>query len=174
MTERLDDEYVTWLYCQVANENLKNPRKTFWSLFRQLHTKEFRSFVPNDDNRVEDGRALRREFVLETGNPHTEWVDDEGCSFLEMLIALSRRLADDTDSEPAECFWHLLDNIHIRECNDASRYDEEMVDEILDMVVDRTYDYDGHGGLFPLRNAHEDQRTVELWYQMNAYILEQF
>ena len=28
------------------------------------------------------------------------------------------------------------------------------------------------GGLFPLKFVKQDQRFVELWYQLNAYILE--
>lgn len=175
MTERLDEEYVSWLYHQVANPYLKNPRKTFWSLFQQLYNIEFDWSVPNDGNRVEDGRQLRCEFLDDADIPGGDgWAADPGCSFLEMLIALSRRLSEEDEGEPAEWFWHLMANIQLNECNDASRYDEGKVDGLVQTVVDRTYNYNGHGGLFPLRNAHEDQRNVELWYQMNAYLLEQF
>jgi hypothetical protein len=173
MNELLDEEYVTWLYCQVGNANLKNPRRTYWSLFRQLFMKEFVWHIPNDDNRVEDGRQLRHEFLEETDRRDYDWADDPGCSFLEMLIALSRRLTLEADGEPADWFWHLLNNIGLRECNDASRYSEEAADEVLNTVIYRNYDSDGHGGLFPLRSPGGDQRRVELWYQMNAYVLEQ-
>lgn len=173
MNERLDEEYVEWLYDQVGNRFLKNPRRTYWSLLRQLFNKEFVWHIPNDDNRVEDGRQLRHKF-LEDANirDHDGWADDPGCSFLEMLIALSRRVALEADGDPADWFWHLMNNIELRDCNDASRYDEELVDEILERVVCRNYDMDGFGGLFPLARPESDQRRVELWYQMNAYVLE--
>jgi hypothetical protein len=38
--------------------------------------------------------------------------------------------------------------------------------------VNREYDPDGRGGLFPLDGTHANQREVELWYQMQAYIIE--
>jgi hypothetical protein len=37
----------------------------------------------------------------------------------------------------------------------------------------REYDSDGgNGGLFPLNEPNEDQRDVEVWYQMMAYLQE--
>jgi hypothetical protein len=45
-----------------------------------------------------------------------------------------------------------------------------VVDEILERVIGRTYRPDGRGGFFPLRYAEKDQREVELWYQLNAYV----
>lgn len=175
MTTRLDEEYLAWLYHQVANPNLKNPRKTFWSILKLLYDVEFTWDVPNDDNRVEDGRQLRCEFLEVEDIPGGDgWAADPGCSFLEMLIALSRRLAEEADGEPADWFWHLMDNIDLRDCNDASRFSEELVHNLVRQVIDRTYDSDGVGGLFPLRDALKDQRYVEIWYQMNEYILEQF
>lgn len=175
MNGALDEEYLAWLYHQVANPSLKNPRKTFWSLFQQLYDIEFVWTVPNDDNRVEDGRQLRCEFLEDADIPGGDgWAADPGCSFFEMLVALSRRLSEEDVGEPAEWFWHLMGNIELSECNDASRYDTERVEAIVLRVIRRTYDYDGRGGLFPLRDPHENQLDVELWYQMQAYILEQF
>lgn len=175
MTKRLDEEYVEWLYAQVANPNLKNPRKTFWSLFQLLYNIEFDWSVPHDDNRVEDGRQLRCEFLDEEDIPGGDgWAADPGCSFLEMLMALSRRLSDAADGEPVDWFWHFLATIGLEDVSDASRYNEELVRGVVERVVNRDYDYSGRGGLFPLRNPASDQREVELWYQMNAYILEQF
>ena len=46
------------------------------------------------------------------------------------------------------------------------------IDDILDTLIWRTYEYDGIGGFFPLTNAEEDQTKVEIWYQMAAYINE--
>ena len=46
-------------------------------------------------------------------------------------------------------------------------------EEVLDAVIFRNYEYDGRGGLFPLRYPDRDQRDEELWSQLNAYLLEQ-
>lgn len=177
MSEQIDDLYLTWLYSQVASVKLKNPAKTTWSLIRQLYTKEFIWLIPNDDNRVEDGRDLRHDFVNECDieNPDPAWLD-LGCSMLEMLIALSRRLAFEAEGEARDWFWTLLHNAGIWISSDID-YDDEyaaMVDEKLETIIWRRYDPSGQGGLFPLQYEYGDQREVELWYQLSAYVLERF
>lgn len=173
MSEPIDELYFRWLYSQVSNVKLRNPSRTYWSLLKLLHMKEFVWFVPNDDNRLEDGRLLRTEFV-ETN--HIQDVDpnwkDLGCSMLEMLIGLSRRLWFEDDLPADEWFWHMLENLGLNGFTDRGGWDEQDVDEILNVVIWRTYEPDGRGGLFPLMDAHEDQREVELWYQMSEYLLE--
>lgn len=169
----IDDAYLEWLYDQVGSVEVTNPARTYWNILRQLYTKEFVWHVPNDDNRVEDGRDLRREFLEEQKillqDPH--WLD-LGCSMLELLIGLSRRLSFEAEGEPSEWFWHLMENIHLDKYNDRMRYDEEKVDEILERIIWRTYKANGRGGLFPLERPAENQTRVELWYQMSAYLLE--
>lgn len=174
----LDEQYLIWLYRQVASTKLKNPTRTYWSLLKQLYVKEYIWLIPNDDNRVEDGRDLRYEFLEETNEEihNPAWLS-LGCSFLEMLIALSRRLAFEADGEPAEWFWHLMDNVDLRKYNDLeygkqAHDNHDAIEDILDTVIWRMYAYDGHGGLFPLHLAHEDQRDTEIWYQLNAYLDE--
>jgi hypothetical protein len=168
----LDEEYLIWLYSQVGSVKDRNRSRTYWNLFRQMHSIEFVWLVPNDDNRVEDGRALRQEWAEEAGIlPDRSWWS-RGCSFLEMLIALCRRIAFEADSRADPWFWHILSNLGLLECTDRSNYDQVEVDERIHTVIQRTYDRNGHGGLFPMRHAHKDQRRVELWYQMNAYLLE--
>jgi hypothetical protein len=173
MSEPLDELYFRWLYAQVSNVRLKNPSRTHWSLLKLLHTKEFVWIVPNDDNRLEDGRLLRVEFV-ELNDIHDVEPScmDLGCSMLEMLIALSRRLSFEDDLPVDEWFWHLLENLGLHGCTDRGGWSEQDVDEILDDVIWRTYEPNGRGGLFPMMDAHEDQREVELWYQMSEYLLE--
>jgi hypothetical protein len=174
----LDDLYLEWLYSQVASTQLRSPSKTYWSLFRQLFTKEFVWIVPNDDNRVEDGRDLRREFLSVTGirNVDPNWID-LGCSVLEMLISLSRRCEFLTEATAQEWFWRLMDNLDLTRFNDSwyrKEHNEALIDERLNRLIFRNYYYDGSfGGLFPLKNPDRDQRNVEIWYQMNSYLLEQ-
>lgn len=171
----LEEQYLTWLYSQVGSVRLRNRSRTYWTLLRQLYTKEFVWFIPNDDNRLEDGRYLRYEFLTEMGiqDVSNEWMH-EGCSMLEMLIGLSRRLAFETDSEPAGWFWKLIENLGLEGYNDNTLYPNELIDDILNSVIFRTYKRNGDGGLFPLRHAHQDQRNVEIWYQLNAYLLENY
>lgn len=172
MSEPTDELYFGWLYGQVCNIKLKNPSRTYWKLLRLLHTKEFVWIIPNDDNRLEDGRLLRDEFVQEVYVPEDQnWID-LGCSMLEMLIALARRCSFEDDLPVDEWFWHMMENLGLNGYSDRGGWSEQDVDEILDDVIWRTYEPDGRGGLFPLMDAPEDQREVELWYQMSEYLLE--
>lgn len=170
-----DDRYFEWLYSQVGAARNRNPARSYWDLCKELYKKEFLWFIPNDDNRLEDGRELRLEFLAEQGNdpPDQEWLS-LGCSMLEMLVALSRRVAFEASESPVEWFWRLLENIGLSTYSDAL-FNGEAVREIsdaLDRVIHRQYAYTGEGGLFPLSNPRKDQREVELWYQMAAYLLE--
>jgi hypothetical protein len=175
MDEPLDEQYLKWLYGQVASLRFKNPARTYWSLLRQLYAKEFVWFIPNDDNRVADGRDLRKEFFNDTQtHPDRDWMG-LGCSFLEMLIALARRLSFEAEEgDTTDWFWRMLENLDLSEHSDLyyKRHTEEFVDEILERVIQRRYDSDGRGGLFPLQDPREDQRNIELWYQMSHYLLE--
>ncbi len=55
----------------------------------------------------------------------------------------------------------------------------EKIDEIIDIWMYRRFDFNGFGGLFPLKwgrlrpgQRKKDQRKVEIWYQMQAYMIE--
>ena len=169
-TRSIEGEYFGWLYGQVASLSNPNPQRTYWLLLEALHSKRFYWYIPNDDNRVQDGLELRYEFM----NGPSE--SGDFCSFLEMLIALSRRAAfESTNDDTMEWFWHLMDNLGLREMNDEALMDGDLVRHIrqtLDNVVERRYDKDGRGGIFPLARPEHDQRKVELWYQMSSYLLE--
>lgn len=173
--EPLEELYFRWLYRQVAPLRQKNPARTYWSLLRQLHHTEFVWFVPNDDNRAEDGKYLRYEFVNSL-SPAEQLADhdwmDLGCSMLEMLIALARRLSFFAGGESSGWFWHMMDNVGLRGCSDAKPCSGRQIDQVVKRILGRTYEPNGSGGLFPLRDVHEDQRQVEIWYQMNNYIIE--
>jgi hypothetical protein len=172
VTHALDELYLTWLYSQIGDPETTVRSRSYWKLARQMYTKEFVWFIPNDDNRVADGRYLREEFIEDSGldDIDPEWLY-LGCSMLEMLIGLSRRLAFLEDGEAHDWFWHLVNNLGLR-YDDRKQFPADHVEEVLDNVIWRTYEPDGRGGLFPLRDADRDQRDVELWYQLAAYLLE--
>jgi hypothetical protein len=173
-TSELDELYFQWLYAQVESVDTTDPSRTYWDILRILHHKEFLWFVPNDDNRAEDARNLRHLFVSTKGiqDVDEDWMNF-GCSMLELMVALAHRLSFVLEGEPAAWFWELMENIKLEVFNDNVEIDEQEVDEILNVVIWRTYSPKGVGGLFPLKKKQDkNQRDVELWYQMNAYILE--
>lgn len=172
----LDELYFTWLYSQVGSTELANPTKTYWTLLRCLYTTEFIWFVPNDDNRKVDGRALRDEFLEEAGIVSADdfWMQLE-CSILEMLIGLSRRLSFEAEGSESGWFWRLIRNLGLQNCTDyrdGMPFPQEQVEVTLHDLMWRLYHPNGQGGLFPLEHPTRDQRNVEIWYQMSAYILE--
>lgn len=172
MTGPLDELYFVWLYSQVADPAVKDPSMSYWRLLKELFDKEFVWVVPNDDNRLEDGKDLRKEFLDDqdlAADP--DWIE-LGCSVLELVVGLSRKLAFEADGEPHYWFWQMMDNLGIGEFNDQERLPKRIIDDVLEQVIWRTYGPDGSGGIFPLREPNKDQRKVELWYQMSAYILE--
>lgn len=172
-TEPLDELYLKWLYEHIGLTNSSNPARTHWKLAQHLLSTEFIWLIPNDDNRCEDGKELRYEFAEELGlfDIDPDWME-MGCSMLEMLIALSRRVAFYGEGAPSVWFWRMMKNLGLDKINDRVRFNRRVVDEAIERVMWRLYDSDGRGGLFPLRNPKQDQRDVELWYQMNAYLLE--
>jgi len=172
MSEPLDELYLKWLYGQVDSMRQKNPIHTHWNLLRLIYRKEFFWSIPNDDNRLEDGRELRHEFVEEKEiDPDPDWMN-MGCSMLEMLVALARRLSFETGQPVRNWFWEFIQNLDLIDLTDDMIIPESVVDDTLETVIWRTYNYNGQGGLFPLNYPEEDQRLVEIWYQQSAYLAE--
>lgn len=173
-THPLEERYFCWLYNKVASVRVVDPSKTYWRLLLVLHTTPFEWFVANDQNRAVDGTNLRLEYLNGEEAADEVWLSEE-CSMLEMLIGLARRINFVTQVPTDVCFWLVLRNLGIGQglTDDGfTEEDEAIVREMLAMVVERTYEYDGTGGLFPLNKPHRDQRGVEIWYQMSAFLLE--
>lgn len=168
MGQPVDELYFGWLCLHNING-----AEQYQTLLKILHCKEYVWTVPNDDNRIEDGRALRREFIEHS---NVEGVDPSwlslGCSMLELLIGMSRRLQFMTEESPSDWFWEMLTNVGLNFYDDHQHIPLNHVDDTLDQVIWRTYRHDGRGGLFPLEFPEADQRRIELWYQMAAYVLE--
>ena len=127
--------------------------------------------VPNDDNRATDGIDLRNRFERESS---VMLPDLEECRMLEFFVALAIRINETVynNEDPdrvSNWFWQLMENIG------ASIHKQNLgvLATIFRRLNHREYAEDGtHGGLFPLKNPREDQRNVEIWYQMMAYLME--
>jgi hypothetical protein len=169
----LDEQYLTWLYARIGDVSEKRPSKTYWSLLRLLYCREFVWLIPNDDNRVEDGRDLRYEFLDEaglSGDVDPNWMG-LGCSVLELIFGVAKRLVFEADGDFQHWVWELLTNLGLSGYTDRG-FNERQVEDIVDRFIWRTYEPDGRGGLFPMPGVDEDQRNVEIFYQLCQYILE--
>jgi hypothetical protein len=175
----LADAYYSWL-CDLINVNQRD--KSYWLLANALHQKDFEWTVPNDDNRACEGKNLREEFCDDEGIEYIYDAFHDQCSMLEMIIALAYRceeiMVDQMEHmEMVDWFWRILENVQLDELTDDAFYALHgpiMVDEISERIINRTYHRNGEGGLFPLKHPKKDQRKVELWYQMNAYLMENY
>jgi hypothetical protein len=131
--------------------------------------------VPNDDNRVADGTGLRNVYRHELGYESVEdlHLDNLKPSVLEVVVGLSIRLAFQTSRLADACAWELLKNLEFDRFYDpiGPRKANALRVKLI-MLVQRRYYYNGEGGFFPLNDPKEDQRKVEIWYQMAAYINE--
>ena len=175
MSAFLDERYFDWLYRQVCSVRTKNPSRSYRNLLQILYTNQYVWLIPNDDNRAEDGKYLRYEFLESEGieqHPKDYYWMDLGASFLEFLVALCRRLEFETDMDASSWFMELLENLDLKQFNDRAHLNQAYVESVLERVNWRTYSPNGGGGLFPLDNPSRDQRKVEIWYQLSAYILE--
>lgn len=168
-------EYVGYLESLVHADRQDSPYNLLLGI---AWSEKFEGFVPNDENREEDGKLLRSRFEVET---LTTLPRLGQCRFLEFLIGLAIRWNDAVydyqhpDMMP-EYFWTLIENLELDEFHDyysGPGNPSVVIRESFRDVVSRNYNYDGSGGgLFPLVRPPTDQRNVEVWYQLMTYINE--
>ena len=175
--ERYPD-YFCWL-CEMVCVDGRYTDSSYWILAKILWNTDFYWMIDMDENRAADGEGLRYRYECIGGTDSY----DGPCTVLEMMIALADRMDTVMDELDGECrvpmfFWEMIDNLGLSEYTDEwfneGNDDRGEIDHILEEFLERGYDYYGHGGLFPLKNPREDQREVELWYQANAYLLENY
>lgn len=144
-----------------------------------MHNIEFDDSVHNDDNRSAEGRELRFEFIDDTQDlgefDPEEWdFISSPATLFEVLVALCRRLDFQAELGVSNWYYVLIQNLGLKQYadNDVASSQKGSITRKLNKLNNRTYSADGRGGLFPLKDPPNDQRTVELWYQMSYYILE--
>jgi len=174
MDEPVENLYFNWLCAKVVDKDTFPVTDHYWKLLRKLQHTEFVWLLSGDDNRAEDGKELRSEFIFASEIPdNVEWRTVVGCSVLEMFIAFARRAEFQTEVPVRDWFWEFIDNLGLDQFDDRSYFDENFVDEILTQFIWRTYSPDGVGGLFPILTPSLDQREVEVFYQFCEYLVDQ-
>lgn len=172
MPSQLDVDYYNWLVSQIR---VGNPEKSYLEMFEIMHNTEYLFLIPNDDDRVGDGRQLRKDFFRDVvGRRYRkDDLDIKFVSFLEVLIGLSRRVAFQAGNDPDYWAWRLIKNLGLNKMSDPlSKAKIQTIEYTLEDQIWRNYDRKGHGGFFPLERSIEDQTKLDVWRQMNFYILE--
>lgn len=180
----VEETYFDWLCEYVGVVTPENEGYLYRNLCEMMFNMEFVPLVSMDENRAEHGIELRELFLREKMGINRvrspESVISGPCNLLEMLVALCATIADellyDPDDPTEARFWFLkiLENLEIEDYIDPEMTENDAYEvlEKLDNAVNRIYDFSGFGGFFPLKRPKIDQRLVDIWYQMNAWMEE--
>jgi hypothetical protein len=142
-----------------------------------MHQVEFSALVPYDENRIAVAAGLRNQFQKFTGPLGPEELSDlltPNASVFEVLVGLAGSADDMIPLTLRTWFQIFIENLGL------DRYDDDYVmkrstwpaERIINTFNNRSYRPNGRGGIFPLKHPQHDQREVELWYQMGAYMTE--
>lgn len=173
--KEVNRKYYEWLYDLVAYDDRYND---YSYLLKTLYVRQFYWSVKNDDNRAFEGKELRIKFCEELDVVYDYTQYESGCSMLELIINLAYKCEYIMTDQGMgyvmrDWFWKILENVGL-DNHDNDHYDDSEVVVIINKIIDRSYKKDGTGGLFPLKKSSKDQRKVELWYQMNSYLVENY
>ena len=167
--------YYQWLLGFVAPE--KFGRGGYGKVLRQLYSIDFEYSILNDFNRISDGLYLRQLYADEIEIDKNDVQIDRPCSVLEVLIALSKRLAQDILGDfddsglTGKWFWKMIDNLGLNKFS-GGKYDRSKCFDIVLSWMEREFSYNGNGSPFPLKHPKCDQREIELAQQMMNYVHE--
>lgn len=181
MEELLRKEYEDYLWTLVDgnSETYKNYRH----LFDILCHYRFVSKIHKDENRENDGYLLRNRFAAEKNYSVIEVLQllTYDCTVCELLIALASRINSELISKPvdddrtADWFWRMVRNLGLMRFKGELTGDQVIIIQtIIDIWMGRSFDFNGVGSPFPLNHPASDQRNIELWFQANYYIMENF
>ena len=180
------ESYMRWLCDRM---HFKPVQSGYEWLCEKLISSTFRvdKRVPDDVKAVSEALYLRSTFAFKN---NLSAMDSRGfyrslgpCTVLEIVAVLVEKMSFLLNANllasnyPACLFFELMDNIGLSYLNDDCFEDEEgdeIADEIINTFVERTYDWSGEGGLFPLENAPEDMRYVDLLRQLDLYLIERY
>ena len=176
----MNEDYFNWLLNKAQVEEGENGYRILCSILQEVI---FYPLVEMDENRWEDGVAYRTMFA--GSNEEADKLDNDlgGCTMLELFVSLAEKTAFDMQGSQFEAgvgkwFTEILENLGLDLYTDHELMESESayyeVDSILERVIFRRYDRSGHGGIYPLNNTCQDQRTVEIEIQRNMYLMENY
>ena len=170
----IQEAYWAWLVEKAGQPGRGRERQ-----LRELDCIIFAPHVPGDENRAWYGKHLREVWYEEY--KYLDYIDFNDadlthlmtydCTVLEMLLALSESIYEQTDGtapyNPIGWFWVMVENLGIRKTTPLKTVRQRAID-----FVGRSYQPNGVGSIFPLQEYTEDQRNVEIWYQMMTYLTQ--
>lgn len=183
MKNQIETRYFDWLYEIVCGK--WEPRNlSFHSLLTFLYDKQFVPDNEMDCNRAVDGENLRDRFLDQQNDISakdmravTETFLRKPCSMLEMMVALALRCEEtimedaDAGNRTGQWFWNMVVSLGLAAMDD-NRFHQSRAEFVIERFHRRDYQPNGAGSLFTLQNPKDDMRTLDIWYQMMAYLNE--
>lgn len=163
-------DYYMWLLSKV--DDGRGVCEKYERLLDYLFSTSYEYAFKLDSNRAASGLNQRSIYALQAGL-YLDDVHYGECTVLEMLIGLSEDLAFNTQTTSHEWFWLFVFNLGLA-MQDNERYDENYIYKRLRTWMDHEYSENGEGSLFPLKNPKSNCRNMEVWDQMNAYLVENY
>ena len=100
------------------------------------------------------------------------WGENERCvSIGEVLIAMCVRIATAVmgDENPGKYFWEFIENLGLLEF-DNDHYDVIKIEKIIKKWLSKSFNHDGIGSPWPIKNCEFDLRGVDMWRHCNLYL----
>lgn len=172
----IQEAYFYWLYEQVFDPQ-PDDRENYFTVCGIMHQVIFRDMVPHDSNRIAEAAGLRNGFVKFAGSVgpvEQAELMSPNASVFEVLVALTDRAQFIVPLGRKTWFRVFIEKLELYKWNDlyCGRRSTFPIERAIHIFNNREYQPNGLGGIFPLRYPKEDQRGVELWYQMGAYMTE--
>ena len=183
-----ETSYFQWL-CDIVRCDQND--KSYYNLLGMMYETPFEVKIDNDINRAVDGNEFKSAYILDIyGTEAPKDADlyfrpEQNCSILEMIMGISKRMAFELAEDQSEdfdfykYFWEIIENLGLKRYDDDQFGDNFVrckieIREILNKLNERKYKKSGEGGMFPLYRPQKNQKKVEIWYQMQAYINEKY
>lgn len=170
-------KYFEHLVSTVCNK--QHRKNDYIPLLDLLHSMKFVVVIDFDENRANDGCYLRQRWLQKIDEyDRLGEFEDDPASVLEVLIGIADRL-EASVGDPvkgnhiSDKFWELLRNLNIEQY-DSKHYSPINIKERVRNWMYRKIEFNGIGGIFPLKMCENDQRDEEIWAQMNLYIMENY
>ena len=171
------DSYFDWL-CELINLRYDQ----YEILMRELYSIDYVWVRPLDSDRAEDGLILRNTY--HNSNGFSGSLENKPCSVLEVLITLAQSMNfilddDDKGDRTRIWFWEMIHNLGLSKFTNnyierSSYASLNNIQRICNVWMLRQFQYDGRGSPFPLRYPYDDQRSLDMVRQLNAYVLENY
>jgi hypothetical protein len=180
----LTEEYFRFLKQETFFA--ETDRREFEGVLRVLHDIPFIWLIHSDDNRVGDAISYRQSEFLDSVDTRGmdkvalgQWATASP-SVLEVMLGIAHRWCFYFgEGSVAHYFGHLFRNMGFDQFPGRALHQAQQAEvrRRTDVWLTRQFYPNGIGSPFPLNQGFgnvNDQRSVDIWAQMNAYSAEHF